>query len=397
LDYAHHLILIGGALLLLGAGTGVVGSKVSAPVLLIFLAIGMLAGDDGLGLAFNDFGTAYLVGSVALAVILFEGGVKTERFMFRLALWPAMLLATLGVMVTAGILGSALVLIFGASWTTALLIGVAGAPTDAAAVSLLLRQTNVQLPDRVRAVIELESGLNDPMSIFLTVTLVQALLMPAGATIPGALLSFLVEMGGGLAFGLVAGYGLLPVLRWLKTDPALFPVLVLASSLTVFGAAQSLHASGFLAVYLMGAVIGSYDHQARQSIERFFGVIGWVAQIALFLMLGLLVVPHGLVPLILPTLATAAVLILIARPVAVWLCLQPFGFAPREIAFVAWVGLRGAVPIYLMIIPVLAGTKDSGLVFGAAFVIVIMSLVVQGSSVGLAARRLGVSRPAQET
>ena len=392
MNAAHDFILLGGALGLLSIFAGLASERVGAPLLLVFLVLGMLAGEDGPGgIAFDDFRAAYLIGSIALAIILFEGGLKTERSMIELALWPGLLLATLGVALTAGIVGAA-AWALGSPWTAALLVGAAVAPTDAAAVSLLLRRAKLAVPAKVTAVLEIESGLNDPMSVFLTIVLVESLMAPAGISTGRAALMFVEEMGGGALIGAGAGYAMLALLRRLRVETSLYPVLALAGALATFGAAQRLGTSGFLATYLVGIIIGNHDHQAMRPVERFFETMGWLAQIVLFLMLGLLVDPHALLPLLGPALVVAAVLILLARPIAAFSCLMPFGFTARETGFVAWVGLRGGVPIYLTIIPLLAGVSGSDLLFGAAFVIVIASLVVQGWTIGISARLLGFGR-----
>ncbi len=219
--------------------------------------------------------------------------------------------------------------------------------------------------------------------------LVASLTVPGGVSAKEAAGMFLAEMGGGAAVGVGAGYAMLALLRWLKVEPSLYPVLALAGAMATFGGAQRLGTSGFLATYLVGIIVGNHDHQAMRPVERFFETLGWLSQIVLFLMLGLLVNPHELVALLLPALLVAAVLILVARPAAAFCCLLPFGFSLKETSFVSWVGLRGGVPIYLTIIPLLAGVKSGDLLFGAAFVIVIASLIVQGWTVGVAARVLG--------
>jgi cell volume regulation protein A len=367
-------------------------------LLLVFLGLGMFAGEDGPGgIEFDDYAGAYLVGSVALAAILFEGGLKTERAMVRVALWPSIVLATVGVAITAAIIGALVVLLFRVHWGYALLIGAAVAPTDAAAVAVLLRISGIRLPERVGAVLEIESGLNDPMSVLLTLFLVAWLLTPAGLTIGDAALTFFAEMGGGAAIGLGGGYILLWLLRRLRMDASVSPVFALAGALALFGGAQSVGASGFLAIYLAGVVVGNSDHEAIGRVERFFETFAWLAQISLFLMLGLLVTPHQLTPMIVPALIVAALLIFLARPLAVFACLLPFRFSPRQMAFVSWVGLRGAVPIYLTIIPILSGVHDAELLFATAFIIVIASLVIQGWTIGPAARllRLAESEEAQ--
>jgi cell volume regulation protein A len=276
------------------------------------------------------------------------------------------------------------------SWPEALLLGAATAPTDAAAISVLLRVTSATAPSRVIAALEVESGVNDPMSVFLTVSLVEWMAQPDSIGPGHAILMLVEEMGGGMAIGLAGGYALLWVFRKLHTERSVFPTLALGGALTIFGGAQVVGASGFLAVYLAGLIAGNFEHQADQPVKRFFGTLGWLAQIALFLMLGLLVEPHELPPLILPALAMAAVLIFLARPAAVGACVLPFRWTIPEAAFISWAGLRGAVPIYLTIIPLLAGLSSGGTLFKVVFVIVIVSVAVQGWTITLAARLLGM-------
>jgi NhaP-type Na+/H+ and K+/H+ antiporter len=390
---SHKLILLGGALGLLSIIAGVISRRIGAPVLLVFLALGMLAGDDHvLGIPFDDFTSAYLIGSVALAVILFEGGLKTPLSMLRLAFWPAAVLATIGVGVTAGILGAVVSLIDGVPIAAALLAGAAAAPTDAAAVAVLLRRAGAALPERLFALLEVESGLNDPMSVFLTFLLLRLIAEPGSIGAGGAVLLFLEEMVGGAALGLAGGWLLAQSLKRLPIEAPLAPVLVLTGGLAVFGLAQLLGTSGFLATYLAAVITGATHHRARQDVEHFFEGMAWLAQIVLFLMLGLLVTPEDL-PLYLPgAVIGAAVLIFFARPVAVFACLMPFGFNLRETAFASWVGLRGAVPIYLSIIPGLADPHRDERLFASIFILVIASLVVQGWTVGSAVRLLGFGR-----
>jgi NhaP-type Na+/H+ and K+/H+ antiporter len=392
---SHQLILAGGVLGLLSIVAGLIARRIGAPVLLVFLAIGMLAGDDHvLGIPFDDFGSAYLIGSVALAVILLEGGLKTPVPMLRLAFWPAAVLATIGVGVTAGILGAVVSLVDGVPLVLALLAGAAAAPTDAAAVAVLLRRTGAALPERLFALLEVESGLNDPMSVFLTFLLMRLIAEPGSIGIGGAVLLFFREMVGGAALGMVGGWVLAQSLKWLPLEAPLAPVLVLTGGLAVFGLAQLIGTSGFLATYVAAVIIGATQHRARQDVEHFFEGMAWLAQIVLFLMLGLLVTPEELPPYLPGAVIGAAVLILLARPVAVFLCLLPFRFTLRATAFASWVGLRGAVPIYLSIIPGLADPHRDQRLFASIFILVIASLVVQGWTVAPAARLLGFGRPA---
>jgi cell volume regulation protein A len=388
---AHELILVAGVLCLCAFFAGVASTRIGMPLLLVFIGVGVLAGEDGPGgIRFDDFHTAYLVGSVALVAILFQGGLSTDRSMLRLALWPSVALATAGVAVSAGVVGAAVVLLFGVPWPDALLLGAATAPTDAAAVAVILKVSGAQVPSRVVAALEIESGLNDPMSVFLTVGLVEVLTAPQGIDLSHAVLLFVKEMAGGAVIGLGSGYLLLWLFRTLQFERSAVVVPALGAALAVFGGAQVLGSSGFLAVYLVGIVVGNYEHPAGQPLSRFFGALGWLAQIALFLMLGLLVTPHDLPPIILPSLAVTGVLVLLARPISVFGCLLPFRWTWAETGFVSWVGLRGAVPIYLTIIPLLAGLPFGRVLFNIVFVIVVASVAVQGWTVGLAARLLGL-------
>jgi NhaP-type Na+/H+ and K+/H+ antiporter len=304
-------------------------------------------------------------------------------------------MATVGVAVTSGIVAVAAVGLFGVSWVNGLAVGAALAPTDAAAVNLLLRRARVALPERVTALLEVESGLNDPMSVFLMVALVPIMIAPARLDTSGTALLLAEEMVGGAAIGVVGGYALLALLRRLSAEAPIFPVLAFFLVMTLFGAAQKLGASGFLAVYLMGLIIGTHPYRDQERLEQFYEAFAWMAQIALFLMLGLLVTPHDLLSTAPAILAIAAVLILVARPVATFACLLPFGFTVQETSFASWVGLRGAVPIFLTIIPVLQGVHDSQRLFGIAFGIVVASLVVQGWTIRHAASLLGFSRRAE--
>jgi len=390
---SHKLILLGGALGLLSIVAGLISRRIGAPVLLVFLAIGMLAGDDHvLGVQFDDFGAAYLIGSVALAVILLEGGLKTPVSMLRLAFWPAAVLATIGVGVTAGILGAVVSLVDGVPLAAALLAGSAAAPTDAAAVAVLLRRAGAALPERLYAVLSVESGLNDPMSVFLTFLLIHLIAEPGSIGGGDAVLLFIEEMVGGAALGLAGGWLLAQSLKRLPIEAPLAPVLVLTGGLAVFGLAQLIGTSGFLATYLAAVIAGAAEHRAHEDVEHFFEGMAWLAQIVLFLMLGLLVTPEELPPYLPGAVIGAAVLILLARPVAVFFCLLPFKFNLRETAFASWVGLRGAVPIYLSIIPGLADPHRDQRLFASIFILVIASLVVQGWTVAPAARLLAFGR-----
>ncbi len=398
MEIGNQLILVGAALVLLSIVAGLVSSRVGAPLLLVFLGLGMLAGEDGPGgIQFDNFRSAYLIGSVSLAVILFDGGLRTRYASFRVALWPALLLATVGVVVTAAITAVAAHVFAGFGWLQSLLVGSVVASTDAAAVFLLLHLNGMGLQRRVRATLEIESGINDPMAVFLTIACVELLASGAGApdTAYGWLLArdFVIQMLGGGAIGFAGGHALAAMVNRLSVAPGLYPILVLAGALFLFGGAQTLGASGFLAVYLAGLILGNRPHRAKQGISRFHDGMAWLAQIVMFLMLGMLVTPARLLQALEPALAIAAVLMLLGRPLAVLLCLVPFRFKPAELAFVSWVGLRGAVPIFLATLPVLAGLPGGRVFFDVAFVVVLASLVLQGWTVAVSARTLDLDLP----
>jgi potassium/hydrogen antiporter len=363
-------------------------------LLVVFLGLGMLAGEEGLGgIVFRDFHAAYLIGSISLAIILFDGGLRTDPGAIRRALWPSLALATLGVVATAAIVGAAAVLLFSTSWIRGLLIGAIIAPTDAAAVSALLHLRGLELRARVAGTLELESGINDPISVLLTVLLVNLLLAPAPLTGPYIATLLAREVVGGAVFGIGGGYLLLALINRLEATSGLYPILALAGATALFGGAQTASTSGFLAVYLAGLILGIHRHRATQVINQAFDAFAWLSQIVLFLMLGLLVTPSALIPMLGPSLVVAAALMLVARPVAVALCLLPFRYTSREIAFISWVGLRGAVPIFLAIIPVVAGLPDGAIFFGVAFIVVLISLILQGWTVATAARMFDLDVP----
>jgi potassium/hydrogen antiporter len=388
---SNEIILIAGLLSVLAVLAGYASSRLGNPILLALIAVGMLAGEDGPGgIPFSNFHAAYLIGSLALATILFEGGLNTPYAMIRAALRPAIALATLGVALSAALVGAAAVLLLGLPWTLALLLGVATAPTDAAAVSSLLRASRLRLPTRVAAALELESGLNDPMSVFLTLLLVERLTTPHGLHAGAALLLLAREMGGGILVGVAGGLALTAALRRLRMDAAAAPVLALGSALAIFGGAQLAGASGFLATYLAGLLVANRPHPAADALTRFFDAMGWLAQSTLFLMLGLLVTPHELPRHLVPALVVSAILVLLARPASVLACVLPFRWRVNEAAFVSWAGLRGGVPIYLTIIPLLAEVRQGYALFQVVFIVVIVSVAIQGWTVRPVARLLAI-------
>lgn len=359
----------------------------------MFLFVGLVAGEDGLGLSFDDAGTAYFIGSLALAVILFDSGFGTSLRSFRLAAGPALTLATLGVVITAGLVGVAAHLFLGLGWLQSLLLGAIVGSTDAAAVFFLLRIGQITVRDRVRSTLEVESGSNDPMAIFLTILLVE--LIQAGVSYPdiSVLMGFVQQMGLGVAFGLGGGLFIAMAVNRVDLEGALYPIMVLAAALFLFALTGILGGSGFLAVYVAGLVAGNRKLRGADGLRRFQGGMTWLAQIVMFVMLGLYATPSEFIGAAPGALLLALVLIFVARPVAVWLCLLPFGFRSREQVFVGWVGLRGAVSILLAILPVIAELPNGQLYFNTVFIVVLVSLIVQGWTILPMARWLKLIVP----
>ncbi len=378
--------------------TSLVSRRVGAPLLLVFLCIGLLAGEDGLlRIEFDSGGIAYFIGSLALAIILFDSGFDTPLRSYRLAAGPALTLATLGVMLTSGFVGLAAHFLFNVSWIEAMLLGSIVASTDAAAVFFLLRVGGLKLRDRVKATLEVESGANDPMAIFLTTVFVELAAAQSGGGVSLGLdfaAAFAQQIGLGIFMGLAGGVAIAALLNRLRNlDAGLFPITGLASALVVFSLTGLIGGSGFLAAYVAGVVAGNRRIKYAHRVRRFQVGMTWLAQIGMFLTLGLLATPSEFGAVAAPAIALAFVLIFIARPAAVWLCLLPFGFKWRESAFVGWVGLRGAVSIMLAILPVLGGLGNGGVYFNIVFIMVLASLLVQGWSISFAARLLNMLAP----
>ena len=389
-DFMNIAILIGATLIVAAAFTSLLSFRFGAPLLLVFLLVGLLAGEDGLGIRFDNLGAAYFVGSVALVIILFDSGYATRLSVLRIAALPSLVLATAGVLLTSVLVGAAAEVIFGLSWRDGLLLGIIVAPTDAAAVFFLLRVGGITLRDRVRSTLEVESGSNDPMAIFLTLAVVGGIGASAGTggLDIGILGDLILQVVVGGMVGFIGGFVIVQVVNRTEFEPALYPIVVTALALATYAVAGMAWGSGFLAVYVAGLVSGNIRMRHAVALRRFQEGTTWLAQIAMFLTLGLLATPSEF-----PAVALRAGVL--ARPLAVWICLVAFRFSRREMAFISWVGLRGAVSILLAILPVIVGMPNGRLMFNTAFVVVLASLLVQGWTIGPMARFLGLIVPAR--
>ncbi|EKF58738.1 potassium/proton antiporter [Agrobacterium albertimagni AOL15] len=391
----YAVTLVATALVFLAAFSSLIAFRFGAPLLLLFLTIGLGAGVDGLGIEFSNFPLAYVIGSLALAVVLFDSGFGTSLQSFRLSAGPALTLATLGVLLTTLLVGVAAHFLFGLSYLEGMLLGAILGSTDAAAVFFLLRIGGINIRDRVRSSLEVESGTNDPMAIFLTIALVE--LITTGSGSDGLSLEllrlFIEQMGIGLILGLLGGASIAFILRKLQIEQGLAPIFMLAMALMIFAFTGLIGGSGFLAVYVAGIYAGSRKLPSTVSIKRFQDGMTWLAQIIMFLVLGLLATPSQFPEILLPAVLLALFLVFIARPIAVWLCLLPFDFTQRETGFIAWVGLRGAVSILLGIVPVVGAMENGQTFFNTAFIVVMISLVLQGWTIKPLAKRLGLIIP----
>ncbi len=392
INNANVLILVGAALAVLGVFSSLVASRIGAPLLLIFLIVGLLAGEEGpIGIKFDDFYSTYVVGSAALAIVLFDGGLRTRFAAFRGAFYPAISLATFGVIITAVLVGLLASYLLNLGWIEGLLVGSIVASTDAAAVFFLLRAGGQQLKRRVGATLEMESGTNDPVAVFMTILLAQMIMANVQPTATAVVFSVLREATLGFIVGIGGGLTISLALNRISLPSGMHPLLVVAAALFIYALTVVVGGAGFLAVYLAGIVLGNRPVRAFASITTFHDTLTWLCQIAMFIMLGLLVTPSKLFPALGAALAIAFFLIVVARPVAVWLCLAPFKFQNSEKTFMSWVGLRGAVSIFLAAIPTLMQVPNAETYFTVAFVVVVVSLIVQGWSLTYIGQRLGVA------
>ena len=391
----ESLLLIFSILILFSIGTAKLFDNLGVPTLVIFIVVGMLAGSEGIGgLYFDNARLAQAVGIISLVFILFSGGLETDWKTTKRVIKPAFSLATLGVFLTAVTLGIFTAYLLNVSLVFGLLIGSIISSTDAAAVFSILRAKKTGLKGEIQPLLELESGSNDPMAVLLTLGCIQVITIP-GTNVLDIILLFVFQMGLGAVAGLLFGKLVVVILNRLKFGyEGLHPVTALALTVFAFSITAVFNGSGFLAVYIMGIIIGNSSFVQKKGMIRFFDGFAWLSQLAMFLTLGLLVFPSELTPVVSSGLIIAAFLIFIARPLSVFVSLSFSGFTTKEKTFISWVGLRGAVPIILAIFPLTAGVEHAEIIFNIVFFVVLTSALLQGWSLPFAAKLLKLNMPA---
>ncbi|NCC09021.1 MAG: potassium/proton antiporter [Bacteroidia bacterium] len=402
---AENSLLIGSILLFVSILAGKTGYRFGVPALLLFLLVGMFFGSDGLGLQFNNAKEAQFIGMIALSVILFTGGMDTKFQEVRPILGPGIVLSTVGVLLTALFTGLFIWWLSGMSWsniamplTTSLLLAATMSSTDSASVFAILRSQKINLRHHLRPMLELESGSNDPMAYMLTIVIIQVINSSGMATSTIAwsfVVQFIVGAAGGYLLGKLAIY----ILNKINIDnESLYPILLLAFIFFTFAITDLLHGNGYLAVYIAGMMVGNHKIIHRKEIDTFLNGLSWLFQIIMFLCLGLLVNPHEMLEVALVALLIGVFMILVARPLSIFLSLLPFRkITFKSRLFLSWVGLRGAVPIIFATYPVVANVEGSGLIFNIVFFITILSLILQGTTVSAVAKLLKLSVPFEES
>ena len=396
------LVLIAGILLFVGVVASKLSDWVGIPTLLVFLVIGMLAGEEGVGrISFNSPSVAQATGTVALLVILFAGGLDTQWSSVRSVLAPGLLLSTLGVLITTLSMGAFAWFMLGTystfdigeeglSWPEALLLAAIVSSTDAAAVFSVFRSSPVKPSARIRHLLEFESGSNDPVAVLMTMAIL-GVMASSSASIPGVGAKLITELLAGALVGFLLGWcGSWVVNRLRLSASGLHPILVLSIGLTTFGFANLVGGNGYLAIYVCGVTLGNRIVRDHDGVLRFHDALSWLAQLAMFIVLGLLVVPSRLLSVAGVAIAMALFLMLVARPLSVMACLLPFRMPRKEVAYVSWVGLRGSVPIVLATFPMSYGIPGAEEVFDVIFFIVLTSVLIQGLTLVPCARWLGL-------
>ncbi len=394
IPFEYYLLGVA-VLLLLSIISSKASSRLGLPTLLLFLVIGMLAGSEGPGgIYFDDPRLAQSLGVIALIFILFSGGLDTKWNEIRPVLLRGILLSTLGVMLTAIIVGYGIASLLGFSLLESLLLAAIISSTDSAAVFSILRSKQISLKGELKPLLELESGSNDPMAIFLTTSLIGLILSPTAS--PIALLPmFMQQMALGAVCGYFMGKAMAHIINHIRLDyQGLYPILTVSLVLIIYGITYVLGGNGFLAVYLAGLTLGNYSFIHKRSLMHYHDSMAWLMQIVMFLTLGLLVFPSQLIPIAGIGLLICFLLMFMARPISVLLCLLPFRkMSLNERVMISWVGLRGAVPIILATFPLISGIRNADVIFNIVFFVVLTSILVQGSTLPFIARRLGVEAP----
>lgn len=389
-----NIILVGSILLLISIFAGKTSYRFGVPTLILFLLVGILAGSEGIGgIDFNDPAIAQFIGIVSLNFILFSGGLDTNWKSVKPILWQGVSLSTFGVLFTALSLGTFVWLITDFTIYEGLLLGAIVSSTDAAAVFSILRSKSLALKSNLRPTLELESGSNDPMAYFLTIAFL-GLVVNEDQSLVSIIPLFLQQILIGVAAGFILGKGSKMIINKIGLDfEGLYPVLAVALMFVAFSATDAIGGNGFLAVYLSGVYLGNQDFIHKKTILRFFDGTAWLMQIVLFLTLGLLVYPSDIIPVVGLGILISAFLIVVARPLGVWLSLIPFKMKTRRRWYISWVGLRGAVPIVFATYPLLAGIEKAHMIFNIVFFVSLTSVLIQGTTLSIVAKWLHVALP----
>ena len=399
MEFINLPILVLSLILVVSILTSLASSRMNIPLILVFLCIGLIVGDGGgLGIisGFHQPKIAFFIGSVALALILFDSGYQTNLKSYKKTAGPSMLLATVGVFFTALFLAPAARYILGFTWLESFLLASVISSTDAAAVFFLLRMSGISIRDKIKSTLEIESGSNDPMAIFLTFSFLSLMQAPEQTAVWFLIIHFILQMGIGAVAGVVMGWGIRWVINRIHFDTALYPVLVIGMVLTGFAATNLLNGSGFLALYIAGLVLGNSKLQGHHQILRFQTTLTWLCQIIMFLTLGLFAKFSELPALLLPSLALSFILIVFSRPLAVFLCLFPLKYTFLEKIFISFVGLRGATSILMALAPLVMFLPNAEMMFNLIFLMVLISLAIQGFFIPMMARLTRVILPQME-
>ena len=396
----EQVLLIASVILFFSIFAGKAGYRFGLPALLLFLGVGMLFGSDGLGIQFSDPNVAQFIGMLALSIILFSGGMDTKVAEVKPIASQGVVLATLGVLATTFITGGFIYWLFGLfgkyvtlTFPESLLLAAVMSSTDSASVFSILRSKGVYLKERLRPTLELESGSNDPMAYMLTILLI-GIIQSGESSLSNTILQFIMQMSIGAVSGYLLGRLAVYCINKLNINQSLYPVLLLAFVFFIFSFTDLVKGNGYLAVYLAGLVVGNHKVVHKKSLTTFFDGITWLFQIVMFLTLGLLVNPAELLPVAVLSILIGIFMIILARPISVFLCLLPFRkMTTKARAYVSWVGLRGAVPIIFATYPLIANIQHASLIFNVVFFITILSLVIQGTTVSFMAKLLGLSTP----